>query len=207
MLHLHIEPLSSPVSIILLLNLPQDGGDEEESQETGGEGDEELEEVQLGVLREGDDDPEGGLEVVNINIEGRVLLISKGVISFREAVFEIWAILLCQDHVFFFALFRRVSICQVHLGIDGAGYGEININIRLGRDILEVDGSVMFVLRLWKVERELVVDGEIVEATGVDGVAEVVVLGVALLTVVPGDALGCAETVAGPVDKGFESEK
>ena len=82
MLHLDIEPLPSPVSIVLLLDLPQDGGYEEESQEAGGEGDEELKEVQLGVLGEGDDDPQGWLEVVNIDIEGCVLLISKGVISF-----------------------------------------------------------------------------------------------------------------------------
>ena len=34
------------------------------------------------VLGEGDDDPQGWLEVVNIDIEGCVLLISKGVISF-----------------------------------------------------------------------------------------------------------------------------
>ena len=70
------------VAIVLLLDLPQDGGDEKEGKEAGGEGDEELKEVQLGVLGEGDDDPQGWLEVVNIDIEGCVLLISKGVISF-----------------------------------------------------------------------------------------------------------------------------
>ena len=82
LLHLYIEPLPPPVAIVLLLDLPQDGGDEKEGKEAGGEGDEELKEVQLGVLGEGDDDPQGWLEVVNIDIEGCVLLISKGVISF-----------------------------------------------------------------------------------------------------------------------------
>jgi hypothetical protein len=48
----------------------------------------------------------------------------------------------------FFALFGCVPICQVHLGIDRAGYGEVDIDIWLGWDILEVDGSVVFVLRL-----------------------------------------------------------
>ena len=95
-----------------------------------------------------------------------------------------------------------MSIRQVHLGIDRAGYREVNINIRLGWDILEIDGGVVFVFRFGKVECELVVDCEIIEAAGVDWVSKVVVLGVALLTVVPGDALGRAEAVAGPVVTG-----
>ena len=60
----------------------------------------------------------------------------------------------------------------------------------------------MLVLRFRKVESELVVNGKIVEATGVDGVSKVMVLGVALLAVVPGDALGGAEAVARSVITG-----
>ena len=38
-----------------------------------------------------------------------------------------------------------MSISEVHLGIDGAGDREVDINIRLGGDVLEVDGSVVLV--------------------------------------------------------------
>ena len=54
----------------------------------------------------------------------------------------------------------------------------------------------MFVLGFTEVECELVVDGEVVVAALVDGVAEVMILSVTLLTVVSSDALGCAEAVA-----------
>ena len=55
------------------------------------------------------------------------------------------------------------------------------------------------VLGLAQVEGELVVDGEVVVAALVDGVAEVMILSVALLTVVPSHPLGGTETVARPV--------
>ena len=82
-----------------------------------------------------------------------------------------------------------MSICQVHLGIDRAGYGEVDIDIWLGWDILEIDGGVVFVFRFGKVECELVVDCEIIKAAGVDWVSKVVVLGVALLAMVSGNTL------------------
>ena len=81
LLHLDVEPLSPPISVVLLFDLPQDGGDEQEGKEAGGERDEELEKIQLGMLRERYDDPQGRLEVVNVNIESGVLLISEGVVS------------------------------------------------------------------------------------------------------------------------------
>ena len=81
MLHLDVEPLSPSISVVLLLYLPQDGGDEQEGKEAGGERDEELKKIQLGMLRERYDDPQGRLEVVNVNIESGVLLISEGVVS------------------------------------------------------------------------------------------------------------------------------
>ena len=57
----------------------------------------------------------------------------------------------------------------------------------------------MLVLGLAQVEGELVVDGEVVVAALVHGVAEVVVLGVALLAVVPRHPLRGAEAVPGAV--------
>ena len=57
-----------------------------------------------------------------------------------------------------------MSISEVHLGIDGAGDREVDINIRLGGDILEVDGSVVLVFGFRQIESELVIDGKIIEA-------------------------------------------
>ena len=57
----------------------------------------------------------------------------------------------------------------------------------------------MFVLGFAEIESELIVNGEVVVAALVDGVAEVMILSVALLTVVPRHPLGGAETVASPV--------
>ena len=98
-------------------------------------------------------------------------------------------------------LFGGVAVGQVHLGDDRAGDGEVHVHVRLGGHVLEVDGGEVFVLGLGQVEGELVVDGQVVETARVDGVAEVVVLGVALFAVVARDALGRAETGASPVDE------
>ena len=95
-----------------------------------------------------------------------------------------------------------MSVWKSNLSWNRATDREIHINIRLGGDILEVDGCVMFVLGFTEIECELIVDGEVVVTALVDRVAKVMILSVALLTVVPGDALGCAEAVAGPVVTG-----
>ena len=92
-----------------------------------------------------------------------------------------------------------LSLCKSNLSWDRATDREIHINIRLGGDILEVDGCVMFVLGFTEIECELIVNGEVVVAALVDGVAEVMILSVALLAVVPRHPLGGAEAVAGPV--------
>ena len=95
-----------------------------------------------------------------------------------------------------------MSISEVHLGIDGAGDREVDINIRLGGDVLEVDGSVVLVFRFRQIESELVVDGKIIEAAGVDWISEIMVLSVALFTMVPSYTLGRAKAVARPVVAG-----
>ena len=48
-------------------------------------GDEKLEKVELRMLREGDDDPEGSVEVVNVDKERRILLQTKNKIVFRKS--------------------------------------------------------------------------------------------------------------------------
>ena len=95
-----------------------------------------------------------------------------------------------------------MSVSEVHLGIDGAGDREVDINIRLGGDILEVDGSVVLVFGFRQIESELVVDGKIIEAAGINRISEVMILGVALFTMVPSYTLGRAKAVARPVVAG-----
>ena len=95
-----------------------------------------------------------------------------------------------------------MSVSEVHLGIDGAGDREVNINIWLGGDILEVDGSVVLVFGFRQIESELVIDGKIIETAGVDWISEIVVLSVALFTMVPSYTLGRAKAVARPVVAG-----
>ena len=95
-----------------------------------------------------------------------------------------------------------MSVSKVHLGIDGAGDREVDINIWLGGDILEVDGSVVFVFGFRQIESELVVDGKIIEAAGVDWISEIMVLSVALFTMVPSYTLRRAKAIARPVVAG-----
>ena len=76
------------------------------------------------------------------------------------------------------------SIGQVNLCWHGAGYGKVDINLWVGGNILKVNSCVVLVLRLGQVERELVVDREVVETTFSDGVAEIVVLSIPFLAVV-----------------------
>ena len=78
---------------------------------------------------------------------------------------------------------------------------EVHIHISLGGDVLEVDGGVVLVLGLAQVEGELIVDSEVIVAALVHWISEVMVLGVAFLTVVTSDSLGCAETVPSPATK------
>ena len=131
-------------------------------------------------------------------------------------MFEHCAVLLRQNVVLIDCKSFSRSICEVHLekkdvrtvtrprhsfylGWDRAADLEVHIHVRLGGNVLEVDGGVVLVLGLAQVEGELVVDGEVVVAALVHGVAEVVVLGVALLAVVPRHPLGGAEAVPGAV--------
>ena len=95
-----------------------------------------------------------------------------------------------------------MSISEVHLGIDGAGDREVDINIWFGGHILEVDGSVVLVFGFRQIESELVIDGKIIEAAGVDRISEIMVLSVALFTMVPSYTLGRAKAVARPVVAG-----
>ena len=114
-------------------------------------------------------------------------------------MFEHCAVLLRQNVALIDCKSFSRSICEVHLGWDRAADLEVHIHVRLGGNVLEVDGGVVLVLGLAQVEGELVVDGEVVVAALVHGVAEVVVLGVALLAVVPRHPLRGAEAVPGAV--------
>ena len=49
-----------------------------------------------------------------------------------------------------------------HLCCNGARYGKLDVDVHLGRLVLEVDGGEVLVVRLGEVECELVVDGQVV---------------------------------------------
>ena len=85
-----------------------------------------------------------------------------------------------------------------HLGGDGAAYLKVHIHVSLCRDVLEVDGCVVLVLRFAQIEGKLIVDGEVIIATLVHRISEIMVLGVAFLTVVASNSLGCAKTIPSP---------
>ena len=69
------------------------------------------------MLREGDDDPEGRLKVVHVNVERRVLALAKHVVVLREPLLERGAVDLAVQHLLpaDFAVCRRVSVGYVHL--------------------------------------------------------------------------------------------
>ena len=50
-----------------------------------GEGDEKLKQIQFGMLREGDDDPERRLEIVDIDVERRVGQSTEFVVVFQKS--------------------------------------------------------------------------------------------------------------------------
>ena len=85
-----------------------------------------------------------------------------------------------------------------HLSRDWATYLKVHIYISLCRDVLEVDGCVVLVLRFAQIEGKLIVDGEVIIATLVHRISEIMVLGVTFLTVVACNSLGCAKTIPSP---------
>ena len=87
---------------------------------------------------------------------------------------------------------------ECYLGGDGAAYLKVHIHVSLCRDVLEVDGCVVLVLRFAQIEGKLIVDGEVIIATLIHRISEIMVLGVAFLTVVASNSLGCAKTIPSP---------
>ena len=75
---------------------------------------------------------------------------------------------------------------------------KVHIYISLCRDVLEVDGGVVLVLGFTQIEGKLIVDGEVIIATLVHRISEIMVLGVTFLTVVASYSLGCAKTIPSP---------
>ena len=69
------------------------------------------------MLREGDDDPERRLEVVDVDVEGRVLALPEDVVVFGEALLEGGAVDAAVQHLLLahFAVGRRVAVAYVHL--------------------------------------------------------------------------------------------
>ena len=73
------------------------------------------------MLREGDDDPERRLEVVDVDVEGRVLALAEDEVVLREALLERRAVdAAVQDLLLaHLAIGRRLPVAYVHLKIDG----------------------------------------------------------------------------------------
>ena len=97
----------------------------------------------------------------------------------------------------------RVStvVRPTHLGRDGAAYLKVHIHVSLRGNVLEVNGCVVLVLGLAQVEGKLIVDREVIIATFVHRISEIMVLRVTFLTVVASNSLGCAKTIPSPAIK------
>ena len=68
------------------------------------------------MLRERDDDPERRLEVVHVDVEGRVGLVAEAVLVLGEALLEVRAVHLGGEHLLAGLLpVYRVPVGQIHL--------------------------------------------------------------------------------------------
>ena len=92
------------------------------------------------------------MEVVDVHKEGRV---PEGVVILGEPVLDVGANLLSEHHALLLPVLAVVPLGQVHPGWHGAGDGEVDVNVRVGRHVLVVKGCVVLVLGLGQVECEL----------------------------------------------------
>lgn len=85
---------------------------------------------------------------------------------------------------------------DIHLGRHRTNYREIRVNVRLDRRIPEVDLREMPVVLLRQIERELVVDGQLVVTRPFARVPVVMIRRVTLLAMIPRQSLRAAVTLA-----------
>lgn len=125
---------------------------------------EKLLQIQLGVLRERDLDPERRLEVVHVHVErgeGIVILAAEIVVRLAEAVLVHGRrAIRAEQH----RLLRTVHLLDgdVHLGEYGARDGELGIDVSFRRRILEVDRPVVTILLLAQIKCKLIVDSQVI---------------------------------------------
>lgn len=148
-------------------------------------------------MREGDLNPQRGLKVVDINVEGRrrlIVFIAKLVVGLREALAEGGTIDVRKER-FFVSLTQRLY-CDIHFGRHAAGDRKVSINVILDGRIAEVDLRVMTVLFLRQIKGELVVNGEVVIAAALFGITVIVICGVTFLTMITRKTFCAAKTLS-----------
>lgn len=126
--------------------------------------DEELLQVQLRVLREGYLYPERRMEVVDIHIERgqrRVPVYAERVLGLREPVSERGTVY-GRDQGPLHAAVRPHR--NVHLGGHTTDYGKVGIDVGLDGRVPEIDLRKVPIVLLRQIERELVVNGQVVVA-------------------------------------------
>ena len=77
---------------------------------------------------------------------------------------------------------------------------KVHIHVSLCGNVLEVDGCVVLVLGFAQIEGKLIVNCEVIVATLIHRISEIMVLGITFLTVVASNSLGCAKTITSPAN-------
>jgi hypothetical protein len=176
--HFDEQTLPSAVHVVALLDLPQDGGEQQQQQETPADrglswtglaaktrhsrrkSDEKLLQIQLGILRERDLYPQGRLEVVHVHVErGQSYVVFDAEVVFRLCEFgpESCAVVIYVDRLLLFGV--APADCYVHLGKNRTCYREVGVDVGFDRGVAEVYLGVVAVFFLRQVEGELVVYG------------------------------------------------
>lgn len=125
---------------------------------------EKLLQIQLGVLRERDLNPQRRLEVIHVHVErgeSIVILAAEIVVRLAEAVLVHGRrAIRTEQH----RLLRAVDFFDgdIHLGEHGTRDGKLGVDVGFRRRVLEVDCPIMAILFLAQIERELVVDGQVI---------------------------------------------
>lgn len=153
---------------------------------------EKLLQIQFRILRKRNLYPERRLEIVHVHVERgqrHIVLDAKVMFRLREAIPETRTI-----HIAKHCLFR--STCgaygNVHFGRYTARDREIGIDVRLDGRITEIDLCEMAILLLGQIERELIVNGQIVVAGSFAWITVIVIGGVALFAMIARQTFGAA---------------
>lgn len=132
-----------------------------------GKRDKKLLQIQLGILRERNLNPQRWLEVIHVNVERCyrhvvVRVVAELIIVLRESLSERRAVDVAGED--FLLGLVECPYRDVHLGGYAARDGEISVDVSLHRRIAKIDLRVVPVLLLRQIESELIVNREIIVA-------------------------------------------